>query len=424
MANTTMTVTLKLAVKTTAEWAALGHAPAAGAPCVEITASGETKLKIGNGTDLFPALKYVSGDTLDAAAIISILGYTPADAAKLGKANGIATLDTTGKVPEAQLPSYVDDVVEGYYKVADGKFYKESTYTTEITGESGKIYIDLANNVEYRWTGSIFMEIPKSTTIGASTTNGNIVVNGSEVQVYDDKDCLKTDGYAGQLAKLFAATSYDAVPDDATLNDLSPGIYRVKTSAARVSLGIPDTAVSARPNNVSMDAMRRPGGLLIKLGNVVSGPTYSLDVGNTPQPFTGLLPSAFFIEAKGGLYYAYSTSKQKRTQTGTIATYNWSWRYILSAYVDSTTPLHITTITYLNTDVTVAAGTTHLFYKTKPTGPSSSYAIPLPYTSGTAYGPTASYTLTYDDNKGGLVYTAPSSGAVTLPAGQYLLALK
>ena len=59
MANTTMTVTLKLAVKTTAEWAALGHAPAAGAPCVEITASGETKLKIGNGTDLFPALKYV-----------------------------------------------------------------------------------------------------------------------------------------------------------------------------------------------------------------------------------------------------------------------------------------------------------------------------------------------------------------------------
>lgn len=421
MANTTMTVTLKLAVKTTAEWAALGHAPAAGAPCVEITASGETKLKIGNGTDLFPALKYVSGDTIDAAAIISILGYTPADAAKLGKANGIATLDTTGKVPEAQLPSYVDDVVEGYYKEADGKFYKESAYTTEITGESGKIYIDLANNVEYRWTGSIFMEIPKSTTIGASTTNGNLVVNGSEVQVYDDKDCLKTDGYAGQLAKLFAATSYDVVPDDATLNDLSPGIYRVKTSAARVSLGIPDTAVGGRPANVSMDAMRRPGGLLIKLGKVVSGPTYSMDIGNTPQPFTGLLPSAFFIEAKGGLYYAYSTAKQKRTQTGTITTYDWSWRTLLSASISAPDPLHINSIMYLTTDVTVAAGTTHLFYKTKLSG---GLAIPLPYTSGTAYGPTGSYTLTYDDAKGGLIYTAPSSGAVTLPAGQYLLALK
>lgn len=192
MANTTMTVTLKLAVKTTAEWAALGHAPAAGVPCVEVTASGETKLKIGNGIDLFPALKYVSGDTLDASAIISILGYTPADAAKLGKADGIATLDTTGKVPEAQLPSYVDDILEGYYKAADGKFYKENTYTTEIIGEAGKIYIDLANNIEYRWTGSAFIEIPKSTTIGASSTNGNIVVNGSEVKVYDDSECIKT----------------------------------------------------------------------------------------------------------------------------------------------------------------------------------------------------------------------------------------
>lgn len=192
MANTTMTVTLKLAVKTTAEWAALGHAPAVGVPCVELTATGETKLKIGNGTDLFPALKYVSGDTLDASAIISILGYTPADAAQLGKADGIATLDTTGKVPEAQLPSYVDDILEGYYKTDDGKFYKESTYTTEITGEAGKIYIDLANNIEYRWTGSAFIEIPKSTTIGASSTNGNIVVNGSEVKVYDDSECIKT----------------------------------------------------------------------------------------------------------------------------------------------------------------------------------------------------------------------------------------
>lgn len=247
--------------------------------------------------------------------------------------------------------------------------------------------------------------------------------NAATLETHPASDFLYANGFAGQLAKLFATTSYDVVPDDATLNDLSPGIYRVKTSAARVSLGIPDTAVGARPNNVSMDDMRRPGGLLIKLGNVVSGPTYYLDTGNNPRPFTGLLPSAFFIEAKGGLYYACSTAKQKRIQTGTITTYDWSWRYILSAYVDSTAPLHITTITYLKTDVTVAAGTTHLFYKTQPSS-SSGYAIPLPYTSGTAYGPADSYTLTYDDAKGGLIYTAPSSGAVTLPAGQYLLALK
>lgn len=245
--------------------------------------------------------------------------------------------------------------------------------------------------------------------------------NAATLETHPASDFLYANGYAGQLAKLFASTSYDVVPDDATLNDLSPGIYRVKTSAARVSLGIPDTAVGARPTNVSMDDMRRPGGLLIKLGKVVSGPTYSLDIGNTPQPFTGLLPSAFFIGAQGGLYYAYSTSKQKRTQTGTITTYDWSWRTLLSASISAPDPLHINSIMYLTTDVTVAAGTTHLFYKTQP---SSNLAIPLPYTRGTAYGPTGSYTLTYDAAKGGLIYTAPSSGAVTLPAGQYLLALK
>ena len=52
--------------------------------------------------------------------------------------SGVAELDSGGKVPAAQLPSYVDDVVEGY--LSSGKFYKESAHTTEIAGESGKIY--------------------------------------------------------------------------------------------------------------------------------------------------------------------------------------------------------------------------------------------------------------------------------------------
>lgn len=61
-----------------------------------------------------------------------------------------------GKVPAAQLPSYVDDVIEGYYKVADGKFYEESTYVHVITPESGKIYVDLSTDVTYRWGGSTY----------------------------------------------------------------------------------------------------------------------------------------------------------------------------------------------------------------------------------------------------------------------------
>jgi hypothetical protein len=68
----------------------------------------------------------------------------------VGSANGVAGLDSTGKVPAAQLPSFVDEIIEGYLNPADGKFYEESTYETEILGEEGKIYTELATNKTYR----------------------------------------------------------------------------------------------------------------------------------------------------------------------------------------------------------------------------------------------------------------------------------
>ena len=68
-----------------------------------------------------------------------------------GIANGIATLDSSGLVPSSQLPSYVDDVVEGYYNSTDNKFYKEETHTTVLMGEDGKIYVDIPSNHSFRY---------------------------------------------------------------------------------------------------------------------------------------------------------------------------------------------------------------------------------------------------------------------------------
>lgn len=87
-----------------------------------------------------------------------------------GAANGLAELDANGKVPSAQLPSYVDEVIEGYYNTTDGKFYEESTYITEITGETGKIYVDLTSNNAYRWSGSVFVEISESLALGETSS--------------------------------------------------------------------------------------------------------------------------------------------------------------------------------------------------------------------------------------------------------------
>ena len=83
------------------------------------------------------------------------------DVTQKGSAGGVASLDNTGKVPSSQLPSYVDDVVEGYYY--NGKFYTDSAHTQLITPETGKIYVDIDTSKAYRWSGSTYVEISQST---------------------------------------------------------------------------------------------------------------------------------------------------------------------------------------------------------------------------------------------------------------------
>lgn len=90
------------------------------------------------------------------------------DSSLKGVNSGLAELDENGKVPASQLPSYVDDVIEGYF--SEDKFYEEDSYETEITGESGKIYTDLATNKTYRWSGTTFTEISQSLALGETSS--------------------------------------------------------------------------------------------------------------------------------------------------------------------------------------------------------------------------------------------------------------
>lgn len=81
-----------------------------------------------------------------------------------GASNGIAELDETGKVPVSQLPSYVDDIIEGYYH--NGKFYQDLGYETELENNSNKIYVDFLTEKIYRWSGSMYIEISPSLILG------------------------------------------------------------------------------------------------------------------------------------------------------------------------------------------------------------------------------------------------------------------
>lgn len=85
---------------------------------------------------------------------------------KLGEPGGIATLDENGKVPTSQLPSYVDDVLDGTYDEANNRFLTPDGGV--YTPESGKIYIDTNTRVTYRWSGSVYVEIASSLKLGTT----------------------------------------------------------------------------------------------------------------------------------------------------------------------------------------------------------------------------------------------------------------
>lgn len=109
--------------------------------------------------------------TLEAADV----GAIPAT--EKGAAGGVAELDSTGKVPAAQLPSYVDDVVECYV-VGSTPFAADWLSTTSggtaLTPESGKIYLIISEgqyqNQEYRWGGTQYAQISPSLALGETAS--------------------------------------------------------------------------------------------------------------------------------------------------------------------------------------------------------------------------------------------------------------
>lgn len=80
----------------------------------------------------------------------------------------------TGTIAAANLPSFVDDVLEGYYG-SDGVFYQHldtstGKYSDAYTGESGKIYVNLNNNKTYRWSGSAYVVISETIALGETAS--------------------------------------------------------------------------------------------------------------------------------------------------------------------------------------------------------------------------------------------------------------
>ena len=114
-----------------------------------------------------------------------------------GANNGIAELDSSGKVPSSQLPSFVDDVVD---------YATLSAFP--VTGESGKIYVALDTNLTYRWSGSVYVEISPSLALGETSASayrgdrGKIAYDHSQLTSGNPHNVTKSDVGLSNVANL------------------------------------------------------------------------------------------------------------------------------------------------------------------------------------------------------------------------------
>ena len=88
-----------------------------------------------------------------------------------GANNGVATLDGTGKIPAAQLPASVDEIIEA-----------ENFEALPETGEGSKIYVTLDDNKTYRWGGSSYVEISASVALGETTGTAYDGAKGAQLR--------------------------------------------------------------------------------------------------------------------------------------------------------------------------------------------------------------------------------------------------
>jgi hypothetical protein len=186
----------------------------------DLTATGVTNGNYGTQA-VVPTFTVDSKGRITAASNVAIAiaaaqvtdFNTAADAritAQKGQPNGLATLDGTGKVPAAQLPSFVDDVLE---------FANLAAFP--LTGENGIIYVALDTNKTYRWSGSTYIEISPSEVTSVFGRSGAVTAQAGD---YNSTQVSHTP--AGNISSNTVAAAINELdaekqPLDATLTALA-----------------------------------------------------------------------------------------------------------------------------------------------------------------------------------------------------------
>ena len=181
-------------------------------------------------------------------------------ASNKGVANGYASLDAAGKVPSAQLPSYVDDVVEA-----------ANLASLPGTGETGKIYVTLDTNKTYRWSGSAYVEISPSPGSTDSLAEGSTNLYFTQARArasVSASGSLSYNSSTGVFSFSDAVTSVAGRTGAVTLTSSDVGLGNVenKSSATirgELTSGNVTTALGFTPYNAT-----NPSGYITSSGSI------------------------------------------------------------------------------------------------------------------------------------------------------------
>lgn len=125
-------------------------------------------IKLNSGSPLTPDSNRVVDITKSGLGLGNVTNDAQVKRSEMGVANGVATLDSSGKIPTSQIPGSYDDVRNGYYY--NGEFYTDAEHTNQMAHVDDILYVDIPTNLPYRWTGTNYVKTGSDLALGETSS--------------------------------------------------------------------------------------------------------------------------------------------------------------------------------------------------------------------------------------------------------------